>query len=461
MPNRIINARQLEVLRWIGDGCPGRGWPDESHKHSARALAARGLAAVRRPDGVWTATLTDAGRYYLANGDYPSPSRSVTAQPRPQSRRSRARSTVATGVPKVIARPLVELGPSRPKDADLLLGRLLRAREPVLLADANDQGAAKALEAGHPAVPPGERVCTSAIGYRRRYAYLAEDAYATTKTREVVVPDRVAKLHSVAQEYRAESDHHQVSKNHLPRAVRIVHALARAFDEAAIAFAIKPQHGSIQFLAGNGPWQIAFRLQERGGGGGGPIPFGEKWSKQPLWLRRRNTQFVSTGILVIDLGYLPGAPPGTRSKFSDGKAQVLDALLPQVVRQIEAGLRHRTIAEEQDMLCDALVEAAWRAAIDKATVRADLANRSIVLAERAAAWRQWRDQSDYLDQLEATLDGAAGASEEMRTWIDWSRQHLDTIDPLLRSHAPPSPLPRTEDVLRPHLNWVGPLRQFS
>ena len=49
-----LNDRQLTVLRWIAARCPERDWPDESHKHSARALESRGLAHVARRHGVWT-----------------------------------------------------------------------------------------------------------------------------------------------------------------------------------------------------------------------------------------------------------------------------------------------------------------------------------------------------------------------------------------------------------------------
>ena len=72
------------MLRWISDGCPPGRWDDNTHKNSARALAARGLAQVGRPKstgGAWTATLTDAGRHYLTHGGYPA--RPHTAQPIP------------------------------------------------------------------------------------------------------------------------------------------------------------------------------------------------------------------------------------------------------------------------------------------------------------------------------------------------------------------------------------------
>jgi hypothetical protein len=63
-----LSDGQVAVLRWIGDGCPGRDWPDESQKNTARALASRGLAEVGRKKKVRTATITSAGVYYLEHG---------------------------------------------------------------------------------------------------------------------------------------------------------------------------------------------------------------------------------------------------------------------------------------------------------------------------------------------------------------------------------------------------------
>ncbi|HUY45494.1 MAG TPA: helix-turn-helix domain-containing protein [Streptosporangiaceae bacterium] len=74
MPHRQpLSARQLNVLKWIADGCPDRDWPDESHKNSARALESRGLARVRRKGKLWHAVLSADGRHYLERGRYPEP----------------------------------------------------------------------------------------------------------------------------------------------------------------------------------------------------------------------------------------------------------------------------------------------------------------------------------------------------------------------------------------------------
>jgi hypothetical protein len=40
-------------------------------KHSIRALQSRGLAVARRSRGVWSAEITDGGRYFLEHGEYP------------------------------------------------------------------------------------------------------------------------------------------------------------------------------------------------------------------------------------------------------------------------------------------------------------------------------------------------------------------------------------------------------
>jgi hypothetical protein len=71
VPRPKPSARQLDILRWIADGCPHRAWPDESHKLSARALQSRGLARVTRKGKRWHAVLSEDGRHYLDHGTYP------------------------------------------------------------------------------------------------------------------------------------------------------------------------------------------------------------------------------------------------------------------------------------------------------------------------------------------------------------------------------------------------------
>lgn len=85
MATREVNQRQRAILAWIAEGCPERAWPDESHKHSARALATRGLVRVLRSNGRWTATLTDDGKYFHEHGEYPEGHPFAPKAPQPDS----------------------------------------------------------------------------------------------------------------------------------------------------------------------------------------------------------------------------------------------------------------------------------------------------------------------------------------------------------------------------------------
>ena len=64
-----LNDKQLALLRWVADGCPEGVMPDETHRISAAALRNRGLATTSGRGPRWKATLTDAGRDYLAQLD--------------------------------------------------------------------------------------------------------------------------------------------------------------------------------------------------------------------------------------------------------------------------------------------------------------------------------------------------------------------------------------------------------
>jgi hypothetical protein len=76
-----LSVRQVEVLQWISQGCPDGVWPDFTYKTTTYALAARNLVKVDRRHGSWSAVLTDAGRFYLDNGDYPSEQTGIGSRP--------------------------------------------------------------------------------------------------------------------------------------------------------------------------------------------------------------------------------------------------------------------------------------------------------------------------------------------------------------------------------------------
>jgi hypothetical protein len=103
-----LNHRQLDVLRWIRDGCPEGRWDGYTYKTVAIALQSRRLVSVSKRGGRWTAKIEQAGIHYLEHGDFPPghfpkqrhyQPRVTTAQPRAVSQDSRQSGNAAVRLP--------------------------------------------------------------------------------------------------------------------------------------------------------------------------------------------------------------------------------------------------------------------------------------------------------------------------------------------------------------------------
>lgn len=70
---KTLNAKQLTVLRWVGDGCPEGVLHGYDHRISAAALRNRGLIETFGRGPTWSAAITEAGREYLTLVDGPNP----------------------------------------------------------------------------------------------------------------------------------------------------------------------------------------------------------------------------------------------------------------------------------------------------------------------------------------------------------------------------------------------------
>ena len=69
---RTVNSRQVEVLRWIANGCRPDQMASPTFKSTAIALQNRHLVSVDRRRGKWSATLTEVGEHYLMHDVFPS-----------------------------------------------------------------------------------------------------------------------------------------------------------------------------------------------------------------------------------------------------------------------------------------------------------------------------------------------------------------------------------------------------
>ena len=65
-----LRPHQLDLLRRIADGSQPVTARESALARTVYALRTRKLVTTPRADGVWTAVITDAGRYYLEHGEY-------------------------------------------------------------------------------------------------------------------------------------------------------------------------------------------------------------------------------------------------------------------------------------------------------------------------------------------------------------------------------------------------------
>ena len=70
---KTLNERQVNVLRWIADGCRDDVLDGDTYRISAAALRNRGLVMTSGRGPTWTARITKAGRSYLEQVDGPEP----------------------------------------------------------------------------------------------------------------------------------------------------------------------------------------------------------------------------------------------------------------------------------------------------------------------------------------------------------------------------------------------------
>ena len=200
---KTLSQAQVDLLRWIGDGCPADREVGEFFRISAGALRNRGLITTEGRRASWSASITSAGTEYLAEVDGPNP-------PVP---RQASVSLTQQLVDEVVAAGGSLLVPKR----HYWSGK-----------DTVDYAHRARLAQIHGKVPAGKYLrATSASKDELLLELVAEERTGDRPTLvDVPVPARVARLHAVARQFRDDKPRHEISRDQLARAVRIVHAIA-------------------------------------------------------------------------------------------------------------------------------------------------------------------------------------------------------------------------------------------
>jgi|SRR5579872_3284198 len=455
MAQRVtLTEVQVAVLRWISEGCPDNGVDGVSSRISAGALRNRGLVRTSGRGPTWKAAITAAGKEYLHQVDGPNPP--LPRQPNVSVTQQLVNDVIAAG------------------------GSLRVPRKRWNETEGIDYEHRARLAETYGKVPRGRRlIVKTASAEELLIELVTEPGIAADGDEEpslaltpFPVPMRLTKYHRVAREFRDRTTLHEISRKVLPRALRIVHALAveaerrgygtscvRAREDGYGRTEWKPTHDGQLVFTINGH-ELKVRIWEKGAGQRGPYEHQlRRWKndrEQPF----RLMQFVdrpkpydsgATGELNVEaLGSAYGRQKAwgdrTRWKLEDRLANLLRELELQAVEAEERRLaRERELAEQQRQ---------WEEAMQHAKLRLVDDHRRDVLRNRVRAWEEAEAIRVYCASVEERYGAdAIAADPDASKWLALARKHADHAQQL--PHMPADP-EITHDGLKPYLGGWSP-----
>jgi hypothetical protein len=450
-----LNRRQVEVLRWISEGCPDGRWTDFTFKTTATALASRRLVTVSKRGGVWSAASLPAGAHYLANGVYP-PGHWV-------KRQSAYRTDLDVPVrpaaiaERPVAAPLPDSAPLRPKKQSSSPDELTPTRK--LVKDIVDAGGI--LEIDTKDDNTSYRALVSIINRRRMapddqevlmvrgktyhhvvFRLSSVSDWQTDSPSDVVAAERIGRWHPAVATLRAENRLDSVDKALRGRAFRLLHALAREAEARghSVRLPNRNRHGYVQdgsklggdmiFKIGEidcsvDIWQPKDRVDHV------PTPDEIEREKKYGWGPRRYDHVAASRLSIA---------ADTNSRFSsketwtETKTISLQTRLPDVMMTFE---RWAVIdAEGKEAERRAEIERRAREEREDALAReAYIQHRlgELLLAD-ASQWELSKRLRKYLAEMAARIEAISDAEEREAavSWVEWCEAFATKQDPFER-----------------------------
>ena len=477
-----LKPHQLEVLRWVEAGCPDADMPGDGAKHTARALQGRRLVTVARRDGRWSATLTERGRYYLDNGQYPAITGTTIApagdlpgdSPTPAALSGKGRQPA--GQPSVI------------KEATALIKRLHTGGGTMVVSDPDADTRASYRRAIHAA----------------KQHNLVPDGYDLRHTGRNT-GDLVVRLYSAAQPYDTDWNRLrlnqgdiratppaeygalerdptslQVAPESIPRVLGLLHAL----DNAG---AVRKCRVGVNLTTKNPKPFLKFGSARRS------LDIFEDYDQVPHvltadeqrskrlrpWAHIPEFDSVATGRLRLEvrksqsdqrLTWRDTATSSLEQQAGRIVADIIKAIEEQEQiaaafrqrekeRQAAARLAEQQAAEERRRR-DIERMARWEHAITKARRLAVEKHRRTTFNTAMEQWQKAANMRAFCDALEhASAAGQAASNGELAAWLTWARAHADKIDPTVGAPTLTSidfTIEPSPEDLRPHLNGWSP-----
>lgn len=405
---KTLTLAQIEVLRWVGDGCPEDGTDGVGRRISVAALRKRALVKTKGSGDSWSATITAEGRDYLdaVEGDAPPTPRAAESV----TERLIADILVAGGTLRVPSRGYGQKG----------------------VVD-YEQRAQAAVRYGR--VPDGKRLVVRRVECGQLELSLLDAPEGVVGLAPGEVPDRVGRYHAAGRTTRDSYDRLGLSRRSSLRAARIVHALASAAEE----------HG----FTITAPAVLEPRsLRERSNHPGAFV-----FCKRNCDLHLRiNEAKDGSGRLTIEFPQW-GPSMGRPSTWGDRRSWRLEDKLTEVLRELLMRVAEHEDREAEKQREAEQRQAAWEEAMAIARQHHAEAHRAEVLRSEVDGW----ETADRIREYAAAIEKRFPDDPDAVAWATWAVDHADTLDPLSKPvRVPPGPEEPSAEELRPFLRGWSP-----
>ncbi|MEW1695694.1 hypothetical protein [Streptomyces sp. NPDC091278] len=443
-----LSAQQADLLRQIAVA-PGPLAIASSPSNTVWALRQRGLIQQSGQ----TAVVTTDGRYFLKHGKHP---KEVQAEKErlagDTERAARAPADGAELISRLRATPHGQLTVSDP-------GPQTRGRWRATYYDALHHGL---VPAGHKLRWAGRQHGDCVFALVDEEAELAAQPQPVPA---IEIPDTVSRPHQLVRATRKAIGRSKrdvdtretagviplhVSREHLDRALRIMHALLTEVERRGYQVDARTdlQHG-----------QAVYEMVVTIGGYDFPLTLTERTTKVPHeptsrevrqerqspWTRIPKYDYEFDGRLEL------GTPAGSRYRhvytYSDSARWTLESRLGHLLRDLE---EHVTAAEgrqQKQFLQKAEQQRRWYGAVAQARQKQIDSHRAAFLHEQVQAWRQAEAIDAFCQAAHARAADGTPCSEEELAWLRWAEDYADRIDPLQSPlRTPPDP-PSSREAL--------------
>jgi hypothetical protein len=460
MPNRQpLNERQIDVLRWIAQECPSGVWSEDdfSYKVSSNVLGNRGLADVDRRRGKWSATITDAGRYYLEHLAYPP----IVG------------SQVAANGTQMPPEPVLKAPSSSPRaPAQRPIAKSDQLVTDVIAADGRLEVISKdgqpnygllvqhAIRRG--AVPEGKLLKLESGGGWGKWVVTLTDApeWMSVDLAPIAIAETLRKAHPAIARLRKDRDRLRLRPAVQARVLRVLDALAKAAEVQGFCMSINRNDNGYSRSGWSKSVLIFERLTHEFG-----IEVAEVLKKVPheptqtelrraerdSWYRIPRNDDVATGTVKfsIDRGV-----PYRQSTWTDDGAEAMELRLAEMLQELclraddAEEKRLEREREEQER------QRRWEEAMERAKERLQEANRAQTLVRQLADWQTATALAEYLDAMSKVVAAMPEGDPriEAKAWLRWSTTYAAQLNPLSGTIAVPVDVEATHDNLKPFLD---------